>query len=107
MAIGYSFTGRLKESFCHIAVYSRHVNLGFNRGADLPDTRNLLQGSGKQVRHVTIRDPQDLRNPVLKHLLRLAIQNARVLAASTNVPEIPAQSVVKGNYPKKRRPPRA
>src|SRR5204862_89388 len=29
VALGYTFTGRLKEGFCHVAVYSRHVNLGF------------------------------------------------------------------------------
>jgi hypothetical protein len=26
VAVGYSFTGRLKESFCHVAVYPKHVN---------------------------------------------------------------------------------
>jgi len=35
VALGYSFTGRLKDGFCHLAVYPGHVNLGFNRGADL------------------------------------------------------------------------
>src|SRR5580693_10414532 len=44
VAVGYSFTGRLKESFCHVAVYPKHVNLGFNRGADLTDPQKILQG---------------------------------------------------------------
>ena len=51
VAVGYSFTGRLKESFCHVAVYAKHVNLGFNHGADLADPRGILQGTGKRVRH--------------------------------------------------------
>src|ERR1700685_4769783 len=38
VAIGYSFTGRLKESFIHVAVYAPPVNLGFNRGAERDDT---------------------------------------------------------------------
>jgi hypothetical protein len=49
VAMGYSFTGRLKESFCHIAVYGKHVNLGFNRGVDLADPRGILPGTGKQA----------------------------------------------------------
>src|SRR5262249_22733670 len=40
----YSFSGRLKEAFCHVAAYSGHVNLGFNRGAELPDPSRLLAG---------------------------------------------------------------
>src|SRR5215467_631668 len=41
VAIGYSFTGRLKECYCHVAVYAKHVNLGFNRGADLDDPKKI------------------------------------------------------------------
>jgi hypothetical protein len=62
VAVGYSFTGRLKESFCHVAVYAKHVNLGFNHGADLADPRGILQGTGKQVRRVTIREAAELKS---------------------------------------------
>jgi hypothetical protein len=38
VSIGFSFTGKpLKDGFCHIVAYSSHVNLGFNRGAQLAD----------------------------------------------------------------------
>jgi len=104
VAIGYSFTGRLKESFCHIAVYGTRVNLGFNRGADLADPRRILQGTGKQVRHVTIREAGDLKNSYLRRLLRVAVQNARELGRSNKVPEIEQQSVVRAIYAKRRRP---
>lgn len=104
VAIGYSFTGRLKESFCHIAVYSRHVNLGFNRGVDLRDPKKVLQGSGNQVRHITIREAADLKKPDVRRFVRMAIMNARALAAANHVPTIPPQSVVKAIYAKKRRP---
>ncbi len=104
VAVGYSFTGRLKEGFCHIAVYSQHVNLGFNRGVELPDPERLLQGSGNWVRHITIREANDLRKPCLRRFIRIAIRNARQLAASTNVPAISPQSIVKRIYARKRRP---
>ena len=32
VAIGYGPTDRLKDGVLHIAVYARHVNLGFNQG---------------------------------------------------------------------------
>jgi hypothetical protein len=106
VAMGYSFTGRLKESFCHIAVYSKHVNLGFNRGAELPDPRQILQGTGKQVRHLTIREARDLADPYLRRLLRVAVQNAKTLGAMTKIPTIAPHSLVKSIYAKRRRPSR-
>jgi Domain of unknown function (DU1801) len=102
--VGYSFTGRLKESFCHVAVYAKHVNLGFNHGADLADPRGILQGTGKQVRHVTIREAADLKSADLTRLLRLAIKQSKELAASSRIPEIAPQSIVKAIYAKRRRP---
>ncbi|HEY2820128.1 MAG TPA: DUF1801 domain-containing protein [Candidatus Acidoferrum sp.] len=104
VAVGYSFTGRLKECFCHIAVYSKHINLGFNRGADLTDHQKILQGAGSQVRHVTIHEKSDLSGPYLKGLVRAAIVNARALAIAGGIPEIAPQSVVKAIYAKRRRP---
>ena len=74
VALGYSYTGRLKESFCHIAVYAGHVNLGFNRGADLPDPRGILEGTGKKIRHVRIKQLADLANPWLRRYIRAAIK---------------------------------
>ena len=104
VAIGYSFTGRLKEGFCHIAVYTGYVNLGFNRGVELPDPQRLMQGTGRWTRHVTIRHPEDLRRPYLRRLIRLAIENSRGIAAITGAPAVPPQSVVKGIFSRKRRP---
>jgi hypothetical protein len=104
VAIGYSFTGRLKEGFCHIAVYSQHVNLGFDWGTELPDPHKLLEGTGKRTRHVALRNLSDVKDPRLGRLLRVAIQNGRILAFSAKVPVIPPQSIVKAIYARKRRP---
>lgn len=105
VAIGYSFTGRLKECYCHVAVYSKHVNLGFNRGADLTDQKRILQGTGSQVRHIAIHEKSDLAGPYLKALVRAAITNARALAITNAVAELaPPQSIVKAIYKKRRRP---
>ena len=37
VAIGYGTSDRLSDGVFHIAVYSKHVNLGFNDGASLDD----------------------------------------------------------------------
>ena len=41
-------------------------------GAQLPDPSNLLEGKGRDLRHVKIRAASDLENPALLELLRLA-----------------------------------
>ena len=79
VAIGFSFTGKpLKDGFCHIATYSSHVNLGFNRGALLADPNKVLAGSGKMIRHVTIHNPDDLNRSFLRRYLQAAIEQVRV-----------------------------
>src|SRR5256885_14419563 len=55
VAIGYGTSDRLRDGIFHIAVYSKHVNLGFNDGAMLDDPKGILQGSGNQIRHITIK----------------------------------------------------
>lgn len=78
VAIGFSFTGKpLKDGFCHIATYATHVNLGFNRGALLPDPNRVLAGAGKLIRHITIRTPDDLNLPYLRRYLQAAIEQVR------------------------------
>jgi hypothetical protein len=74
VSITFSFTGKpLKDGFCHIVTYADHVNLGFNRGAQLPDARKLLKGTGKQIRHLALTQPADLDALHLRKFLRAAI----------------------------------
>jgi hypothetical protein len=75
LAIGYSFTGKpLKDGFCHIVTYSTHVNLGFNRGALLPDPNGILVGKGTSIRHITIRNESELGRPFVRRYLQAAIE---------------------------------
>src|SRR3984957_10590742 len=75
VTIGFSFTGKpLKDGFCHIVTYSSHVNLGFNRGALLPDPNGVLQGTGKLIRHITIRQENELDRPFVRRYLQAAIE---------------------------------
>src|SRR5579863_1526436 len=76
VAIGFSFTGRLKDCFCHIATYAQHVNLGFNRGTSLADPKKILAGTGKAIRHIRISNQSDLHLPHIRRFIRAAIEQA-------------------------------
>ena len=56
VAMAYSKSEKLKDAFCHISVYAKHVNFGFNRGAELTQSDLKLAGKGKLIRHITLRD---------------------------------------------------
>lgn len=58
VAIAYSRSDKLKDAFCHISVYTKHVNFGFNRGAELTMTNVKLNGKGKLIRHISVKDFQ-------------------------------------------------
>src|SRR5215813_9661403 len=76
LAIGFSPTERTSDVIFSIALYPRWVSLFFFRGADLPDPRKLLKGSGKQVRHIVLKGATDLDKPAIKALMKRALERA-------------------------------
>lgn len=111
VAIGYGSSDRLKDGVLHIAVYGSGVNLGFNDGATLDDPLGVLKGTGKQIRHISIKTPDDLERPEIRSYIRrartLAISDARKLGEKSLEPlqkNGEVISVVKAVYAKKRRP---
>ena len=107
VAIGYGSSERLSDGVLHIAVYSKHVNLGFNEGATLADPKGILQGKGSRIRHLTIKTPNDLNSPNIRSYVRRARKKALADASKLGQPESKPTGVVstiKAIYPKKRRP---
>jgi len=108
VAIGYGTSDRLKDGIFHIAVYSQHVNLGFNDGATLDDPKGILQGSGNRIRHITIKTPEDIKRPELRAYIRRArkkaLRDARKLGEPAAKEPAGVVSTVKKIYAKKRRP---
>ena len=45
------------------------MSLAFLRGAKLPDPQELLEGTGKGVRHVKLRNVADVKRPGVKKLI--------------------------------------
>ncbi len=77
VSIAFSFTGKpIKDGFCHVVAYANHVNLGFNRGALLPDPNGVLAGTGKMIRHIPIHNEDDLNRRYLRRYLQAAIEQA-------------------------------
>ncbi len=58
---------------CAIASHSDPTNLEFYCGASLRDPAGLLEGTGKNMRHVKLRRVDDARQPRLAALVREAI----------------------------------
>ena len=63
---------KMTEHFCWIMPATNHVTLGFNYGAELPDPKNLLEGTGKLFRHYKVKSIADLSNPDLHKLIKFA-----------------------------------
>ncbi len=83
-----------------MAAYHAYVNLGFNRGASLPDPQRILVGKGARIRHVRIAAAADLEQPAIRALLRAAVAQGRDAAEGERGA---AQAIVKAVYARKRR----
>lgn len=70
----YSTSEKLGDAFCMITIYTNHLNLGFNKGTILNDTQNILQGTGKLIRHIPINKSQDYNNRKVSILVKSAIE---------------------------------
>ncbi len=71
----YTFGGP-GRGFITIGPQKRYVNLYFMDGVDLDDPAGLLQGTGKRLRHVKIRKPEDLKKRSLHALVRQAAKRS-------------------------------
>ncbi len=65
---------RGKDYVCSIAAYSDHTNLYFYHGTSLRDPAGLLEGTGKNMRHVKVRSVSEAKVRGLKALLREALE---------------------------------
>jgi hypothetical protein len=69
----YGATDRvIKDSICFIGVFAKHVTLTFKRGTDLDDRSGALKGTGKAMRHLTLKKLSELDRPEIRALLRKA-----------------------------------
>ena len=60
------------DPFCFYMVGKNHVTFGFHFGTSLQDPERLLEGAGKNIRHVKLREVKDLKRKGLRRLVQSA-----------------------------------
>ena len=60
------------DPFCFYMVGKNHVTFGFHFATSLPDPQGLLEGKGKNIRHVKLRTVGDLEQTGLRELVLAA-----------------------------------
>ncbi|MEL6987251.1 MAG: hypothetical protein AAGK97_05425 [Bacteroidota bacterium] len=105
VAMAYSKSKQLKDAFCHLAVYSRHVNFGFNRGSEIDIPSSIkLEGSGKLIRHLKVYNFDSFPKSVMEKLIWEAVVNAERINPSLIQINEKGLSIVMSISPKKKRP---
>ncbi len=104
VAVAFSKSEKLKDAFCHIALYSGHVNFGFNRGAEIQNKSVKLEGAGKLIRHIKVTNMDEFPGSDIQNMVLEA-----VLISETNNPELInkkslGKSIVMSISKNKRRP---
>jgi hypothetical protein len=69
-----NLTYHARRNVCAIVSHPRHVNLQLWRGAEIDDPRDLLDGTGKQMRHVKLIPGEAFDAAYLTTLVRAAAE---------------------------------
>ena len=75
---------KMSEHFCYIGAHRDHVNLGFYYGAELQDPEGLLEGTGKKLRHIKVRDIEEVGRQTLRQLVELSLDERLQALKSTD-----------------------
>ncbi len=60
------------DNVCNIMVTGKWVDLGFFRGVDLKNSKGLLEGSGKGMRHIKIHRLEDIDTATITAMVKQA-----------------------------------
>jgi hypothetical protein len=97
----YSLTGKMSDAFVQVVIYTKGVNLMFNRGAELEDPHGVLVGEGKIIRHIKVRQPEDLKNPHLRKFIRAALKHAKVIEKEKELAARTAKPIARASTKKR------
>jgi len=103
VAFGWSPTDKAGDVFCSIAMFTDHVNFGFNRGSEIPDKQKMLLGEAALYRYITVRDREDFPEEYVKQLLEMAHENS-LSRLKPGKKIFKGETIVKSISPAKRRP---
>jgi hypothetical protein len=79
LAFGYGPPGgvRMRGLAVGLIPHSAHVNVQLADGADLPDPTGIVEGTGKRIRHVKVRDMTEAARPALRALIEVQAERKR------------------------------
>jgi hypothetical protein len=63
---------KMSQHYAYIGVQSSHINFGFYYGTSLNDQSGIVEGTGKNLRHVKIRNISQIKSKELLELLKNA-----------------------------------
>jgi hypothetical protein len=66
-------------AFAYVNAFRAHVNVGFFCGAEIADPKNLLEGTGKFMRHVKLSPERDVDAAALMKLIETAYADMKRL----------------------------
>jgi hypothetical protein len=72
--------------FGYVNAFKKHVNVGFFNGAALDDPFELLEGTGKRMRHVKLIPGAEVDAHSLDELIRAAYLDCQARAAAGRSP---------------------
>ena len=76
--IGYGVgPKKMSEHFCYIGAQTKYVNLGFYYGALLPDPEGLLEGTGKKLRHIKVKEVDMVDQPALREMIEVSLDERK------------------------------
>ena len=106
LVFGFSPTEVARDSFLSVAGYPRWVTLFFLNGAAMRDPRGLLQGSGKQVRSIRLKDAEDIKDRHVRMLIAQSIAPHASALAEAGALKTVIKTIVAKHRPRRSRRPR-
>ncbi|MBI5034066.1 MAG: DUF1801 domain-containing protein [Chloroflexi bacterium] len=73
----YGLSEKSRDAIFAINPLKAYVQLYFLSGTELADPDNVLEGAGKKLRHVNIRESEDLKRPALARLMKRAVAHGK------------------------------
>lgn len=72
LVFAFGASERASQAVLSLACFPRWITLCFQWGVRLDDPQALLMGEGSQVRHVRLKQPDDLEKPEIRALIEQA-----------------------------------
>lgn len=73
---------KMVDGYAYIMPHAGWINLGFYRGASLPDPKGMLEGTGAAMRHVKVRSVDESARDGLLALLAAALEERQTALGS-------------------------